>query len=295
MAVAVAGITVAIIIIIAFFTTWFQQPATYTTGGMPGIFNSGMSDMMVYDMGFETTAVDSIKRTSGTAEISTDQKIIKTGYLTIVVLSVEESANALEDVAAKYNGDVLTRSINSYNDEISGYVTLRVEESQFETAILEIKALAEVVESENVDAEDVTQEVIDIEARLSNARAEEESYLAVLDSATTVEDILNVHNYLSNVREEIERLQAQLDYYAAKTNYSMITVSMSEDVSVSFEAGDFRPWQEIKNAVQSVIRLSQSALVALIYIVIIGGAIIVPLGILYFIVQAIIQKLNHKK
>ncbi len=216
-----------------------------------------------------------------------DQFIIRTGYLTIKVQHAGETVNALEDVAEKYGGDITNRSLSEFEGLISGYVTLTVEESQFETAIDEIKALALVVENESVSADDVTETVIDIETRLGTARAEETRYLQILNQAQTVEEILLVEEQLARVRTVIESYEAQLEYYQQKTAYSTITVSLTEETTVEFGGVEFRPGQEIINAAQTVVELAQQLVVGLIYLVVVGGAVAIPLLVIYAIARAI--------
>jgi len=138
------------------------------------------------------------------------------------------------------------------------------------------------VTSENVNADDVTEQVIDIQARLSNSQAEEVAYVSVLNQATTVEDILNVQYYLSNVREEIERYEAQLEHYQGATSYSTISIYLEQATSITLGSDEFRPLQTIKDSAQTVIRLFQGLVLGVIELAIVGGAAIIPILILFF-------------
>lgn len=224
--------------------------------------------------------------------IETESYVIKTGYLSLTVAKIDDAVNQLQSIAGALGGNVLNQSINTYNDEKYGYVTLRVDDENFDTAMEQIKAIASAVTSEDISSDDVTEQVIDLEARLKNAQAEEESYLAVLNRATTVEDILKVQSYLSQVREEIERYEAQLEYYSTRTSYSTITINLAEETSVTFETESFRPLEALRDAIQTVIILAQQLLVSLIYLVIVGGAILLPLVIVGLIVKWLVRKLK---
>ena len=220
----------------------------------------------------------------------TDQSIIRTGYLTITVHHADETASALEDVATAYGGAVTNRSLSQHNGVVSGFVTLSVDEAQFETAIKEIKALALVVESESVNADDVTETVIDLEARLATAKAEETRYLEILGQAQSVEDILLVEQNLARVRSTIERYEGQLKYYEQRTSYSTITVSLSEETSLEIGGIEFRPGQAVIDAAQTVVELAQQLVIGLIYLVIVGGALAIPALIIIAIARAVITK-----
>lgn len=223
-------------------------------------------------------------------EVEEAEYIIKTGELDIQVDDAQETVDELTRIAETYGGDVQSRSLDVYNEVTSGYVTLRVEEDSFEAALDEVRAIASSVRYEIVDNEDVTDQVVDIEARLSNAQAEEQSYLSVLSQATDVEDILLVHDYLSDVRETIERYTAQLEYLQSRSTYSTITVYLTEDVSIVLDSDRFQPGKAATEAVQTVVRIFQSAVITIIWVIIVGVAIAVPLLILWWIVRKLYNR-----
>jgi len=211
-----------------------------------------------------------------------DQYIIKTGNLSITVKDIDETALGLENIAQMYGGTVTNRYVYSYSDYKNGTIELKVDQTKFNDALKAIKELAISVESENVNADDVTETVIDIQARLENSQAEEEAYVRILNQATKIEDILNTQFYLSNVREEIEVYQAQLKYYETHTSFSTISVYLTEATSIALNSDTFQPWQTIKDSVQTVVRLFQDFVLGLIEFIIVGGAIIIPIIIIFF-------------
>ncbi|HAL49993.1 MAG: hypothetical protein UU40_C0021G0015 [Candidatus Uhrbacteria bacterium GW2011_GWD2_41_121] len=211
-----------------------------------------------------------------------DQYIIKTGNLSMTVKDIDETALGLENIAQMYGGAVTNRYVYSYADYKNGTIELKVDQTKFNDALKAIKELAISVESENVNADDVTETVIDIKARLENSQAEEEAYVRILNQATKIEDILNTQFYLSNVREEIEVYQAQLKYYETHTSFSTISVYLTEATSIALNSDTFQPWQTIKDSVQTVVRLFQDFVLGLIEFIIVGGAIIIPIIIIFF-------------
>jgi hypothetical protein len=214
--------------------------------------------------------------------IMKEQYVIKTGNLNMVVDNVEETAQMISDLAKTFGGSITNRYIYSYEDVKEGTVELTVDKDQFEPAMQAIKELGTRINSENINADDVTEAVIDLQARLENAQAEEQAYLDIMTKATKVEDILNVQYYLSNVRATIESYQAQLEYYENHTSRSTITVFLTESTSIVLDSDAFQPWQTIKDSVQTVIRMFQNLVLYVIEVIIIGGAIIIPIAILYF-------------
>ena len=282
-------IALAVVVIIALGTLLAKDTEIYSTS-YDGYGDTGGELYFAEDIAFESAprAASNSFIDDGYYEESPsgDQSIIKTGYLSITVHHAEETANALNDVAEKYGGAVTNRSLNQYEGVTSGYVTLNVEEAQFETAILEIKALSLIVDSESVTADDVTETVIDLEARLSTAIAEETRYLEILGLADTVEDILLVERNLARVRTTIESYESQLNYYSQKTSFSTITVTLSEETSIEIGGVEFRPSQAVTNAIQTVVEIFQNLVISIIYIVIVGGAITIPVLIVLGAIRA---------
>lgn len=241
--------------------------------------------------GFELAPEESIIVDGSGAQKNTGEFVIKTGEITMKVDDANLAAAQLTELATKYQGAVLVRSLSKqFDGRLSGYVTLQMAEEHFDTAFTEIKTLATEVTSENVSSEDVTEQVYDLEARLSNAQAEEQSYLAVLAQAKDVEDILAVQQYLSQVRQTIEQLEAQKEYLASQTSYSTITVYLSEEESITIGGQEFRPGQAVVDAAQTVVRVFQNLVIGVIKAVIIGGAFLIPALILFFLGRALYRK-----
>ena len=80
--------------------------------------------------------------------------------------------------------------------------------------------------SENAGSEDVTEQFIDLEARLRSALREEQSLLSLLERADTVSNILTIERELARVRSEIERLQGQLNYLSRRVDLATISVAL---------------------------------------------------------------------
>lgn len=198
-----------------------------------------------------------------------DAMIIKTAYLDIVVESTLDAAAELEDVARSYNGYVQSSyTYEDYAGSMAGTVTFRVPVENFDDAMEDVRGMADVISSESTDSEDVTEEYVDLSARLSTYYELEAQYLAVLDSAYTVEEILMVYDYLQTVREEIESLEGRMQYYENQSSYSTITVYLEEEVSVFVEAAKWRPVEVVKEAFQNWIAFLQGIADGIIWLVI---------------------------
>jgi hypothetical protein len=105
-------------------------------------------------------------------------------------------------------------------------IVLRVPQEQFFTALGRIEALGKLL-SQSVGVEDVTEQFIDLEARLQSAIRQEQSLLALLQKAESVSEILTIERELTRVRSEIEKLQGQRNFLQRRVEMATITVTLS--------------------------------------------------------------------
>jgi hypothetical protein len=237
----------------------------------------------------ESVSYDSV-RSIGAPELlrdentNTEQKVIKTGSLSLTVDDAISSAQNIRTMIEEEKGFVQTSSINELEDGTHyGYVTVRVPSSAFEESMAALKKMAVVVEAESVSASDITEQYIDLSARLKNAKAQEARYIEILETAKTVDEILQIETALSNTRGYIESLTGQIQYLDSQTEMSSITITLSEEPVVKIGGKTFRPWTSVKQAAQTVVSIAQWLVVAIIWIVIIGACIGAPVVLILWV------------
>lgn len=223
------------------------------------------------DESYRSTTSDSIVVDDSGYVEGVEQKVIKTGDLSLHVQDVRETADTIKNMVEDWGGDVSSSDITRYDTSYWGYLTLRVPSDQFDTAMEALKELAIYVNSETTNAQNITEAYMDLEARLTALEAEEAQYLEILDKATTVEEILQVTDYLSSVRYEIESVEGQLKYYDSNVDYSTIYLTLTEDESVSVTTETWDPWGTVQNATSDWIGFLQRIVDRIIYVLIFAG------------------------
>ncbi len=183
-----------------------------------------------------------------------DQKIIKTASLGITVDNVDVSATQIANEAIILKGFVQNSSVteNEKGQKFANLI-LRVPVSSFDNLITKIKSLAKLVEREDVNGQEVTEEYIDLQADLTHNQAVEAQYLELLKRAQKVEEIIAVREKLDQVQGEIERLKGRLRYLDNQTEMSTISVSISSEVQISLPAEKWQPYVVVKEAVKGLI------------------------------------------
>jgi hypothetical protein len=135
--------------------------------------------------------------------------------LTLAVSQVDRGVASVEALARELGGYLAQQG----DDQVS----VRVPRPRFDEAISRIAALGDVLHR-NVAAEDVTDEYVDLELRLKNARAMRDQ-LAMLLQGAPVKDAVEIEKELAKVTEVIEHIEGRLKVLRDRVGYSSITVS----------------------------------------------------------------------
>lgn len=157
-----------------------------------------------------------------------ERKIVKTGYITLEVEDMVEAMDEVAAVADGLGGYVVSSQRREGEWGLSGQVNIRVPADRFDEAFDRLRRLAENVPYESTEARDITEEYVDLEARLRNLEATEEQYLALLEEAGTVAEMLEVQEALWNVRWQIEQIKGRMTYLERTSDMSLINVELEE-------------------------------------------------------------------
>ena len=172
------------------------------------------------------------KNTGAGALPSTEERmIVRTGEMSLVVEDVVGAKDEIAQLAARYDGYVVSSQISGEEQEMRGYISIRVPDDKFESALAELRDLAVRVTSESTASQDITEEYVDLQSRLKNAEATESQYLALLAKATDVEDILRIYERLSQVRQEIEQIKGRMQYLERTSSMSLIEVRLKPEAT----------------------------------------------------------------
>lgn len=158
--------------------------------------------------------------------IGNDTKIIKTAQLRFETQDIQKSFSSIYKATKNYKAYIQNDNSGSDYGSIYRNVTLRIPNTHFDAFIDEISKGVSHFDRKEISALDVTEEFVDIEARLKAKRTLENRYLEILKKANKVSEILEVEKQLSIIREEIESSEGRLKYLQNKVSMSTITIEM---------------------------------------------------------------------
>jgi hypothetical protein len=201
------------------------------------------------------------------------QLIVYTGSIDLEVTDLPAAVTQAEQLIRGLGGHVASSRATDTDEAKSASVTYRVPAERWSEAVNAMRGLGRV-ETENTESEDVTAQVVDIDARIVNLQTTEAALQAIMDRATTITDVLKVQDELTTVRSEIETLTAQRDLLASRAALATLTVGFNIPiVEVTRAAEGWDLGREVDSAVAALVRLGQWAASLAIWV----GIVLVPL------------------
>ena len=165
-----------------------------------------------------------------------EQKIIREGHLQFETQEPDNTYNRLVQSAKKYNAYIQEDSEGKSWDRVYRNVTVRIPNTHFDAFIADISTGISFFDQKQITSQDVTEEFVDLNARLKAKKTLEERYLQLLHKAVKVSEIIEIERELSAIREEIEAKEGGLKYLQHRVSYSTITVNFYKKVPQSEQA-----------------------------------------------------------
>ena len=156
-----------------------------------------------------------------------DRNLILTANISMRAKDPWATSERAAAIAVAFGGDVLGLAQAGNGEDRRANLTIRVPASRFDDALNQIKQLEGEVATANVDTKDVTDQFVDLQARLAAKQSEEQRYLALLNRANTIDEILKVDAAITNVRTQVEQLTAQINSIKSRTEFSTIVLSVT--------------------------------------------------------------------
>lgn len=178
-------------------------------------------------------------------EATIDRKIIRNADLTIEVASTTQAQQQVTQIAETNGGFVVTSEAKQRENTepakrtVDIKLVVRVPSPQFNSALSQIESLATNMPQRNVTGQDVTEEFIDLEARIRTQKALELQFLEIMKQAANVADALEVQRQVAEVRTEIERLEGRKRFLANQSSLSTITVNLTTPAPIIVTASGF--------------------------------------------------------
>jgi Domain of unknown function (DUF4349) len=231
---------------------------------------------------------------SGAAEnqsVATPQipQLVKTAELSLRLESIDKAMVQLWQIVRNKQGDIYNFQDdrlpeNSRNHQAT--LMLKVPSTALENTLAEIAKLGRV-ESQGIKSDDVSQQLVDTDARLKNLRQQEDLTRKIMDRSGSVKDILAVSKDLAAIRDQIERLDATVKNLRQQVAYSTINLRLEEAQS-TIPTGDgfgIQVQETWKNSTHAAGSLATNLALGLLWLIPFAPFIAIGCGGAYYLRQ----------
>ena len=195
-------------------------------------------------------------------EIAQDRKVIRQAQLQLEADDTRAAFDrivALTEAAGGFIADATVHPVEGEEDQPSVTMTVRVPVAELTETMNAIKGSVERVVSESQNAQDVSEQYIDLEARLTNLEALEVELRALLAEVrqqpeADPDKLLRVFNEISSVRSQIEQIQGQLNYLDDVVDLATLSIGLTPTPAVVPIVEDtWEPVEVARDALRSLV------------------------------------------
>ena len=223
-----------------------------------------------------------------------DRKIIRNAELNVEVNAPAEVQQKIGSIAESLGGFVVNSESKQHQtaegkEQLEVSLVVRIPASQFDSAMTQIRATGNRVIAEKTTGEDVTEEFIDLEARLKTQIALEQQFLEIMKQAHKVEDALEVQRQIADVRTEIEKLEGRKRFLENRASLSTISITLSSPAAIVVNTSGFG--RSVRDAVSESVEFAIAIVLFLIRFVI----LMIPIGLLIVLPLYFIGRLFYRR
>lgn len=160
-------------------------------------------------------------------EPSVDRKVIRTGEIAVEVEKFDDAARRLLSTAEAAGGFIADSSYDESGGVPRGSFVVRVPANRFGDVVRQVEQLG-TVQRRHITGQDVTEEYVDLDARVRNFERQEARLLTFMDRATKIPDLMTVQQEVSRVRGEIERLKGRMRFLSNRVDLATIQAEVSQ-------------------------------------------------------------------
>ncbi|MBN1283462.1 MAG: DUF4349 domain-containing protein [Proteobacteria bacterium] len=226
------------------------------------------------------------------APMAESRKVMRSASLTVEVRDIEDADRDARRMAEGMGGHVAGSSAYEDNAGVRSLrLTIKVPAEKIEEALAALKGLGRVRE-EDTSSADVTEQYVDIEARLANAQRLEKRLSALVDApGARLKDLMETERELGRVRTEIEGLQTRKRFMDGRIELATIEATLIEPRG--FGRGIFQPLSGILQRALAAFTSSLAALVIVTSAIVPWIAIIILAG--WVVIRMLRIYLRHKR
>lgn len=230
-------------------------------------------------------------------DIPSQRLIIRNARLSLVVEDPEVASERISALVEELDGYVVSLQLSKYDQDVRANLTVRVPAERLNAALVQLRELALEVRQQSLSGEDVTQEYVDLQARLRHLEATEAQLLTFLEAAEDTEATLSVYAELRRIQEEIERIKGRSQYLEQSSALSTIDIELiPESAPQPVEVTGWRPQGALRDALDALVDTCQFLVDALIWSLVYALPVFVlPLVVLIWLARRWLRRRKKRR
>ncbi len=222
--------------------------------------------------------------------------IVRTAALSLTTKEFDKARGGMEEILKRHGGYMGQLNVSAPSESgRSLTATLRVPSDQLDATLGELKKLGRV-EGESQNGEEVTQQYVDLQARITNARNTEDQLTDILRNRTgKLSDVLAVEEEISRVRGEIERMEAERKNLAHQVDFATVSTTLTEEYEDQLQAVPVSTFTRIRNAaVEGYTSVTEGVISVVLFLFAYGPSILVLGALVFFPVRAVWRRWRRR-
>jgi hypothetical protein len=159
------------------------------------------------------------------APVDWDRKIIRTANLTFEVPNFNSFTLSLAQKTKQFGGYIASENQEASPDKISTTVSIKVPVAQFQDLLNVLPQDGAIVVSRLITSEDVSTQVVDINARLETKKQVRQKYMEFFKSAKNMDEVLKVQTEVNDIQEGMESAASRMNYLKHASAMSTINLT----------------------------------------------------------------------
>jgi hypothetical protein len=252
--------------------------------GLESMSNGRVFDLKSGEESKQGSADDEADQTASTTTVPTVPMISRTAGLTLVCKEFDKTRAAAEEILKRHNGYIGELNVSAPSDAGRTLTaTLRIPAPQLEAALAELKQLGRV-ENELQGGAEVTQQYVDLEARLKNGQHTEQRLTEILRTRTgKLQDVLKVELEIDRVRGEIEQMQAEKKELTKRVAFATLSATVKEEYKARLQGAPPSTGSRFRNAaVDGYNTVVEGFIDVLLFLLSSGPSLLIWAAILFF-------------
>jgi len=186
-----------------------------------------------------------------------NRMVIESSNMSMVVNDVRQKMDKILSHVESKNGYMVSSNLNQPEEKPYANLIVRVPSQELRPTLEYLRGLAVKVTSENLKGRDVTDQYMDIDARLKTLEKTKLKFEEIMDKATKVQDILQVQREIISLQSQIDSLKGQQKYLEKSAESAKLSIHLSTDewsLPYAPEDSSFRPKLIFKQAVRALVQ-----------------------------------------